>query len=101
MSQEQDKERHKRSRYDSNLPRAMRASLVAEAILILHSGARVRACTTDLSIAGCYVKASIQLQRGTAVRVQLMYRSKTFSAIGQVVRSSRDKGTGIKFRTET
>jgi hypothetical protein len=84
---------------DSNLPRAMRSPLIAEAVLTLQSGAQVKARTTDISIAGCYVVTTIQLQRGTAVRVQLTYRSKTFCAMGQVIRSNRDKGTGIKFRT--
>jgi PilZ domain len=84
---------------DSSLPRSMRAPIVAEAILVFPSGTEVRARTTDLSIAGCYVTTNIQLQRGTAVRVQLMYRRKTFSTMGQVVRSSRNRGIGIQFRT--
>jgi PilZ domain len=84
---------------DSNLPRAMRSPLIAEAILVLQSGAKVKARTTDISIAGCYVTTTIELQRGTAVRVQLLYKGRIFSAMGQVIRSSRNKGTGIKFRT--
>jgi len=101
MSQKQVKELvpNWKSLQESNLPRAMRAPVVAEAVLVLQSGAQVRGRTTDVSIAGCYVATAIQLQRGTAVRVQLMYRSKIFSATGKVIRSSRNKGTGIKFRT--
>ena len=87
-----------RSLQDSNLPRAMRSPVVAKAVLTLQSGVQVNASTTDISIAGCYVTTTIQLQRGTAVRVQIVYRNKTFSTMGQVARSIRNKGTGIKFR---
>jgi len=83
----------------SNLPRAMRAPVIAEAVLELQSGLYVKGRTTDISAAGCYVTTTIPLQRGAAIRVQLTYRGKTFSASGQVIRSRQNKGTGIKFRT--
>ena len=87
-----------RSLQDSNLPRAMRSPLIADAVLFLQSGVRVTARTTDISIAGCYVTTTIQLQRGAEVRVQLVWRNRTFSAMAQVTRSSRNKGTGMIFR---
>lgn len=78
-------------------PRARRHSFSAIIELIdLESENTIKHRTCDLSLFGCFVKASEPWAIGRKVRLKITYKGSAFSAFGRVVHT-RDGGMGVQF----
>ena len=79
-------------------PRARRYPFVASVELVdLESALQLQARVTDLSLYGCGVTASKSLPAGTKLRVRIISRGDTFSALGKVAYATADGDMGIVF----
>jgi hypothetical protein len=84
---------------DLKQPRPPRHSIRADAqICDSVSGRVIDAETPDVSLGGCYVETSNPLDAKSTVRIQISYNGSTVSTYGDVVRSDKGKGMGLKFR---
>lgn len=84
---------------DERKPRAPRAPIAAEAIVVeLASGQTKPGKTLNMSVGGCYIVAAQPLATRAAVRVQITYNGSVITVYGDVVRSEPAKGMAIKFR---
>jgi len=85
---------------DERKPRAPRAPVAAQAIVVeLASGGTISGKTLNLSIGGCYLKATKPLPIRAAVRIQLSNNGSAITVYGDVVRSEPGKGMAMKFRS--
>jgi len=62
------------------------------------SGKLIIGETSDVSLGGCYVECVDPFEARGTVRIQLSYSGSTVSTYGDVVRSDKGKGMGLKFR---
>jgi hypothetical protein len=84
---------------DLKQPRPPRHAIRADAqISDSLSGRLIIAETSDVSVGGCYIETSDPLEVRSTVRVQLSFNGSIISAYGDVVRSDKAKGMGLKFR---
>jgi PilZ domain len=61
------------------------------------SGARSKACTSDLGSNGCFLDTTNPLPAGTVINIQITYQGKVFAAGGAVAHSHPNMGMGVKF----
>ena len=78
-------------------PRARRHSFSAIIELIdLESENTIKQRTCDLSLFGCFVKASEPWTIGKKVRLKIIYKGSAFTAFGRVAHT-REEGMGVQF----
>jgi PilZ domain len=78
-------------------PRAPRYVFSANIELIdVESEAILKERTCDLSLFGCFAKASTPWAVGTKVRVKITYKGSAFTALGHVAQT-RGNGMGVQF----
>jgi len=61
------------------------------------SGARLKACTSDLGSNGCYLDTINPLPQGTILSIQITFQGQVFVAGGVVAHSEPNMGMGVKF----
>jgi len=84
---------------DSKRPRPIRHAIRANAqIADSVSGQSVSGPTSDVSLAGCFVETPTPLEVKSIVRINLTHGGATVATYGDVVRSERGKGMGLRFR---
>ena len=75
-----------------------RCSLVASAeVADLHSGTRLSARISELSVGGCYVDVLTPFPEGTLVKLQIIRDQGVFATNGKVVYSHSNFGMGVAF----
>ncbi len=75
-----------------------RCPLVASAeITDLHSGTRLSARISELSVGGCYVDALTPFPEGTMVRLRIVRDQGAFESTGKVVYTHANFGMGVAF----
>jgi len=84
---------------EARKPRPPRTLLAASAeITDLQSSREVKAQTLDVSVSGCYLEMPDPLPVRAAVRLKLTFNNSSLTVFGDVVRSEKGKGMGVKFR---
>jgi PilZ domain len=79
-------------------PRARRYPFVASIELVdVQSEIQSQGRVTDLSLYGCGANASKPLSAGTKLRIRIMSKGRTFSALGKVAYATGDGDMGIVF----
>jgi hypothetical protein len=79
-------------------PRAPRYAFVASVELLdLQSQLQFQGRATDLSLYGCGVAVSKALAAGTRLRIKIIRKARTFSAVGKVAYATADGDMGIVF----
>jgi PilZ domain len=83
-------------------PRARRHPFVASIELVdVQSEIHLQERVTDLNLYGCGVAVSKPLRVGTKLRIRIIYKGSTFSALGRVAYATSSGDVGIIFtRTE-
>ena len=75
-----------------------RCSLVASAeVADLHSGTRLSARISELSVGGCYVDVLTPFPEGTLVKLRIIRDQGVFATNGKVVYSHSNLGMGVAF----
>jgi PilZ domain len=75
-----------------------RCSLVASAeVTDLHSGTRLSARISELSVGGCYVDVLTPFPEGTLVKLRIIRDQGVFATNGKVVYSNSNFGMGVAF----
>jgi hypothetical protein len=81
---------------------ALRCQLVASAeVTDLHSGTRLSARISELSVGGCYVDALTPFPEGTMVRLRITRDQGAFESTGKVVYTHANFGMGVAFADVT
>jgi hypothetical protein len=76
----------------------LRCPLVASVEVIdLHSGTRLSARISELSVGGCYVDALTPFPEGTLVRLRIVRDQGAFESNGKVVYTHANFGMGVAF----
>jgi PilZ domain len=76
----------------------LRSPLVASAeVTDLHSGTRLSARISELSVGGCYVDALTPFPEGTLVKLRIIRDQGAFESIGKVVYTHANFGMGVAF----
>jgi PilZ domain len=79
-----------------------RCPLVASAeVTDLHSGTRLSARISELSVGGCYVDALTPFPEGTLVKLRIIRDQGAFESIGKVVYTHANCGMGVAFTDVT
>ena len=79
-----------------------RCLLVASAeVTDLHSGTRLSARISELSVGGCYVDALTPFPEGTLVKLRIIRDQGAFESIGKVVYTHANFGMGVAFTNLT
>jgi len=79
-------------------PRARRYSFVAPIELTdLESEIQLKEQTGDLSLFGCSVDTQKPLPTGTKVRIRILHRGASFTALARVAHAQPGAGMGIGF----
>jgi hypothetical protein len=82
----------------TNQRSVLRCPLVASAeITDLHSGTRLSARISELSVGGCYVDALTPFPEGTLVKLRIVRDQGAFESIGKVVYTHANFGMGVAF----
>jgi hypothetical protein len=80
----------------------LRCPLVASAeVTDLHSGTRLSARISELSIGGCYVDAMTPFPEGTLVKLRIIRDQGAFECNGKVVYTHANFGMGVAFTDVT
>lgn len=88
----------KRLYLKSERPRARRYSFVASIELTdVQSETHFTEQTNNLSLFGCHVDSEKLLPTGTSVRVRIVRRGASFTALGKVVYALSNAGIGVVF----
>lgn len=75
-----------------------RIPFIAEVVVTdERSSVRMKARTSDLGSAGCYLDMLNPLPLGTKVKVQITHQGATFTGMGTVENFMPNMGIGIKF----
>jgi hypothetical protein len=78
--------------------RAPRYRLFADAeIFESHSGTRLQARTSDMSLFGCYVNSVNWLPPGSEIQLQIAHKNGAITVGGRVVRCGTAQGIGVEF----
>ena len=72
--------------------------IAAAEVLAEHTGSRMSARISDLSVSGCYVDTINPLPDGTLVKVKIITETQIFEAPARVVYSHTHLGMGLAFR---
>jgi hypothetical protein len=67
----------------------------------LHSGTRLSARISELSVGGCYVDALTPFPEGTLVKLRIIRDQGAFESNGKVVYNHANFGMGIAFTNVT
>ena len=82
----------------TNQRSVLRCPLVASAEMTdLHSGTRLSARISELSVGGCYVDALTPFPEGTLVKLRIIRDQGAFESNGKVVYTHANFGMGIAF----
>jgi hypothetical protein len=82
----------------TNQRSALRCPLVASAeVTDLHSGTRLSARISELSVGGCYVDALTPFPEGTLVKLRIIRDQGIFATNGKVVYTHANFGMGVAF----
>jgi hypothetical protein len=86
----------------TNQRSVLRCLLVASAeVTDLHSGTRLSARISELSVGGCYVDALTPFPEGTLVKLRIIRDQGAFESNGKVVYTHANFGMGIAFTNVT
>jgi hypothetical protein len=67
----------------------------------LHSGTRLLARISELSVGGCYIDALTPFPEGTLVKLRIVRDQGAFESIGKVVYTHANFGMGVAFTNLT
>jgi hypothetical protein len=82
----------------TNQRSVLRCPLVASVeVTDLHSGTRLSARISELSVGGCYVDALTPFPEGTLVKLRITRDQGAFESIGKVVYTHANFGMGVAF----
>jgi hypothetical protein len=82
----------------SNRRSVLRCPLVASAeVTDLHSGTRLSARISELSVGGCYVDVLAPFPEGTLVKLRIIRDQGVFATNGKVVYTHANFGMGVAF----
>jgi hypothetical protein len=82
----------------TNRRSVLRCPLVASAeVTDLHSGTRLSARISELSVGGCYVDVLTPFPEGTLVKLRIIRDQGVFATNGKVVYTHANCGMGIAF----
>jgi PilZ domain len=80
----------------------LRCPLVASVeVTDLHSGTRLSARISELSVGGCYVDAITPFPEGTLVKLRIIRDQGAFESNGKVVYTHANFGMGVAFTDVT
>ena len=86
----------------TNRRSVLRCPLVASAeVTDLHSGTRLSARISEVSVGGCYVDALTPFPEGTMVRLRIIRDQGAFESSGKVVYTHANFGMGVAFTDVT
>ena len=82
----------------TNRRSVLRCPLVASAEVIdLHSGTRLSARISELSVGGCYLDVLTPFPEGTLVKLRIIRDQGVFATNGKVVYTHANFGMGVAF----
>ena len=71
--------------------------ILSAEVLVIASGARLAARTSDLSRTGCYIDTLNPIPPGSKIHVRLEHETEAFESDGRVIYISPGLGMGVAF----